>query len=153
MLTVGELISLLVAFYLRHALTKVCFQDLLILLNIIVPRCVPPTKYFFERYFTAEHKAQTHYYCKSCQSYLGSNASGVEFFHCASCGVQVSEQQCRSDRNHFLVNPLKEQLKHCLEKTDFWKTIEKGKFGPLPAAGYKEISQLATRTRNLVKNF
>ena len=77
--TKGQVVSLLVAYYLRHRLTKTALNDLLHLLNIIVPDCVPPTKYFLERYFFSTNVvAAEQYCCLKCQSHLSDSSAPCE---------------------------------------------------------------------------
>ncbi len=49
--TNGSVLSLVFALFVRHRLNKDCLGDLLQLLNIIVPNCVPKTNYCFEKLF------------------------------------------------------------------------------------------------------
>ena len=50
-ITKGQLLSLTLAYYLRHNHTKKALHDMLCLLNAVVPGCVPASKYFIDRYF------------------------------------------------------------------------------------------------------
>lgn len=123
--TKGELLSLMVAYYIRHKLTKVALQDLLSLLNIMVPNCVPETKYFLERYFFSSScsKATVHYYCPECDTYLGSQSD--EVFICSFCddGEQTNQSALLSLGKYFLVSPLKDQIKDFLENRDLSSLI------------------------------
>jgi hypothetical protein len=82
--TRGELLSLVLAFYLRHRLTKNGLQDLLTLLDIVVPGCVPKTLYYLRKFFLGSSvmDVTVHFYCGICEGYMGDN---IETNSCASC--------------------------------------------------------------------
>ncbi len=70
-ITKGAILSLLFALFIRYRLTKGCLGDLLHLLNLFVPNCVPRTNYFFNQMFFSDTVVTMHFYCPDCQSYLG----------------------------------------------------------------------------------
>ncbi len=69
--TKGQLFSLVIAFFLRHRITKEALQYMLALLNIVIPNCISKTKYFIDRYFLKGNKEFfMHYYYPECETYL-----------------------------------------------------------------------------------
>lgn len=107
-----HLATLVMSFILRHRLSASAMQDLLTLLNIIVPGCVPSSSYFMKKYFCFDlQNVETHHYCPTCLSY-----SGKEFqSECASCGAACNI----SDSSYMLVLPIELQLRQLLERNNF----------------------------------
>ena len=57
----GQLAAIIVAFYFRHNISKSALQDLL-LFNVIISNCTPPTKYLIEKYLFVK-KLQLKHIC------------------------------------------------------------------------------------------
>lgn len=106
--------SLVVAYYVRHKLSKSAFQDLLTLLNVAVPECVPPTKYFVERYFFCPGASNTtvHFYCPKCEEYLCNEKEIDASLCCSSCNDDeiLDGSKLKGSGHFFLVNPIRDQL-------------------------------------------
>ena len=120
----GQLLSLVGAFYVRHKITKTALSDLLQLLNFIVPGCIVPTLYFFAKIFFDSNEVRFHFFCKSCNEYLGSKE---RTFVCDSCGNEITPQMCLKDKSFFLTSPLEQQLRFMLEETDLFEKAYEGK--------------------------
>ncbi len=126
--TRGQLLSLLIAFYLRHKLTKIALQDLLTLINVAVPNAVPDTKYFLERYFfKGSSLVEEHYYCPKCGNYFGLYDKEQIYFTCTLCATKSKQKECFSKGKYFLVHPIKDQLKYFLENTNLASIIDNRK--------------------------
>ncbi len=124
-ITKGQTLSLTLAFYLRHNLTKTALHDLLCLLNNVVPHCVPTSKYFVERYFFYENsKTETHFYCPKCQTYLGTKTDSP--FECPICvdSTVITAKMCIKQEDYFLVHPIKDQLAYFFENRNLYKILE-----------------------------
>ena len=68
--TKGQVLSLVLAFYIRHGLTKCALQDLMSLVDCIIPNCVPPSKCYIERYLLNSNVQKTrHLYCPVCNTF------------------------------------------------------------------------------------
>ena len=126
--TKGQLFSLVIAFFLRHRITKTALQDLLSLLNIVIPGCISKTKYFIQRYFLkGSSEFVSHYYCPECETYLGkeNTATNLEtIFFCPSCKQNVSLDQCSSKGKYFLSSPIEDQLIYFMENTNLFDRIK-----------------------------
>jgi hypothetical protein len=127
---------LTLAYYLRHNLTKKALQDMLCLLNAVVPGCVTASKYFIDRYFFNDNsKTEMHYYCPKCESYLGTNEDSP--FKCGICNdeTQITAAACKRADKYFLVHPLKDQLTYFFENKNLTKILEeqKKKINKLPS--------------------
>lgn len=118
----GQLLSLVVAFYVRHKLTKTALQDLLSLLNVAVPECVPRSKYLVERYFfcPGASNTQVHYVCPNCQSYITEPEDAKGSLTCSSCDgcEELDTAKLLETGDFFLFNPIKEQLIDFLQTGD-----------------------------------
>lgn len=125
-LSKGSVITLVFALFINHGLTKECLKDLLKLVNIIVPNSVPRSKYFFESLFYKDFNILTHFFCPTCETYLGLKTDS-NTFHCSFCQHPVSLKTCLSKNSYFLSSPIKEQLKDYLETTNLWGMIQKTK--------------------------
>ena len=110
--TKGAVLSLLFALFLKHRLTKGCFGDLLHLLNIIVPKCVPKTNYFFDQMFFSDTIVKAHFYCPDCQTYVGE-PSTVLF--CERCQSAFEEKSLVESKCFFFSSSIGDQLKKILE--------------------------------------
>lgn len=116
-ITKGQLLSLTLAYYLRHNITKKVSHDMLCLLNDVVPGCVPASKYFVESYFFNDNsKTEMHYYCLKCESYLGTNEDSPFQYLICNDATQITASTCQKADHYFLVHPLKEKLAYLLEK-------------------------------------
>jgi hypothetical protein len=104
--TKGSVLSLVFALFVRHRLTKGCLGDLLQLLNIIVPNCVPKTNYFFEKLFFPDTVVKQHFYCPDCQSYLGEPEPS-SLHSCTICQIEFEEESLLKSRSFFFLAPLR----------------------------------------------
>jgi len=65
--TKGQLVTLVLAFFLRFPNTNESLQGLLDHLNVLVPNCIRATKYFFDRYFFGGLSSfDYHFVCPVC---------------------------------------------------------------------------------------
>lgn len=113
--------------YSRHKLTRTALQDLLTLVNIMVPGCAPETKYFLERYFFSPDgcsNVTVHFYCPECNSYLGPQSNDDQIFVCDYCDNDDEDDGDREGNSasqlltmgkYLLVSPIKDQIKDFLE--------------------------------------
>ena len=122
--TRGELLSFVLAFYLRHSLTKKGLQDLLTLLNMMVPGCVPKTLYYLKKFCLGSSvmDVTVHYYCGICEGYMGDN---IETNSCASLNITESSKKSLAAGRYFLVKSIESQLQNMLEKTNLWSQMKK----------------------------
>ncbi|XP_038577357.1 uncharacterized protein LOC119904615 isoform X2 [Micropterus salmoides] len=105
--TMGALLLLLLAFILKHGLSKAATKDLLELLNFVVPGCVPKSVWFLKQHFLDYNdKTELHFYCPSCSNYLGVEPAN-------KCGV-CQQKGLLEKAYYFLVMPLKVQLRNTL---------------------------------------
>jgi hypothetical protein len=123
----GELLSLILAFYIRYKLSKSCLDSLLHLLNLMVPGCVPKNNYFFDKIignFTS-HRIVIHFKCPACESYLGREE--VTNLHCTLCDLNYERNELEKKHSYFLSSSLESQLRDMLENTNLWDHISKVK--------------------------
>ncbi|XP_041829380.1 uncharacterized protein LOC121632190 isoform X2 [Melanotaenia boesemani] len=109
--TVGALHLLLLTFILKHGLSKAATEDLLDLLNFVVPGCVPKSLRFLKKHLTDySNQAEIHFYCPKCANYL-SVEPGNE---CGVCQQRLSKKGLLEKAYYFLVLPLEIQLRNIL---------------------------------------
>jgi hypothetical protein len=115
-ISVGGAITLLMWFTLRHCLTKVALDDLLELLNILMPRsALPRTRFMFNKLFVlSRDKVERHFYCLNCTicTYIG------QIINIDVCPVCNSNLKNESNVGFFLVLPLESQLRDMFENSN-----------------------------------
>lgn len=103
----GALLFLLLAFILKHGLSKAETKDLLELLNFMVPKSVS----FLEKHFLDyNNKTEIHFYCPSCTNDLGVEPGN----ECGVCQQSLNKKGLLEKAYYFLVMPLKVQLRNIL---------------------------------------
>ena len=134
--TKGQLVTLVLAFFLRFPNTKESLQGLLDLLNVLVPNCIRGTKYFFDRYFFGGLSSfDYHFICPVCFTYLGRNPKKDEKLLCSICKKQFELKELKKKGAFMLTKSIKSQLKGMLENGNLWESIqnrprlEKGCYG------------------------
>ncbi|XP_047213875.1 uncharacterized protein LOC124864964 [Girardinichthys multiradiatus] len=111
--SVRALLLLLLAFILKHDLSKAATKDLLALLNLVVPGCIPSSLRFLKKHLTDIDKTtEIHLYCPRCENYLGLEP-GTE---CGVCQQRLSKKSLLEKANYFLVMPLEIQLRKVLTR-------------------------------------
>lgn len=116
-MTKGQLLTVALAFILRHCCMESAVSDLLLLLNTLIPGCVPRTMYYFRKLLSKVDTdvIETHAYCNVCGSYLAVvNTDGVSET-CTECNLLINCNEMVQKGCYFLVFPLKFQLKTLFE--------------------------------------
>ena len=121
-ITVGGTITLLLCYMLRHSLTKVALDDLLELLNILMPvSALPRTRFLFSKLFAlCQDKVDRHFYCTSCAicTYIGPV---INIDVCPVCNAKMTDN---SNVGYFLVLPLENQLIDMFENSNMSDLIQ-----------------------------
>ena len=149
--TKGELLTLVLSFYLRHGLSKSALQDLLSLLNILVPGCIPETLYFIKKFLfnSPVMDVTVHYYCRICEGYMGTNE---EKNVCLTCNITEPTKDSIKGGRYFLVKPIQSQLKTMLSSTNLWGLLKKN--DPYKLRDYiGEVFTGSIYQRKCIKNF
>lgn len=116
----SQVLAMTLAYVIRHHISGIGLRDLLDLLNLIVPGCVPKSKYYFDKFFNGnEDEIEYHFYCPDCQSMLDVN------YTCCNCNLTFEKFCLQNDGNYFLTLPLCHQLKDLFENHDLDKYITK----------------------------
>ncbi|XP_005921979.2 uncharacterized protein LOC102312488, partial [Haplochromis burtoni] len=111
--TMGALLLLLLAFIVKHGLSKAAARDLLHLLNLVVPGCVPKSLRFLKKHSTDYNgKTEIHFYCPRCTNYLGVDPGN----ECSVCQQSLSRKYLILKAYYFLVMPLEIQLRNLLAR-------------------------------------
>ena len=82
--TKGQAVVLLMSYILRHNLTGVAVTDLLELLNIFAPGCLPLSKFLLRKGF-CNGCLEAHLYCFVCMSYVGKYSTSRDLTKCPVC--------------------------------------------------------------------
>jgi len=118
----GQLACLLMAFHFRHQLSKTAHSDLLSLLLVMVPNCLPMSKYFLNKYFFPDKAVmESHLYCSKCTDYIGVK---TDVIICRYCNTKLDCKQLKKDGCMFMYSPITLQLQNLLETTDLWQIIQ-----------------------------
>ncbi|KAJ8030467.1 hypothetical protein HOLleu_26902 [Holothuria leucospilota] len=123
-ITVAQSLLLLIYFIMRHNITKACVQDLLTLINFHAPQFQDPgpsSVHIFSRTLNLTcDDVQKHFFCPSCQSYLGKLQ---EEFECENCNNNYTAQDLITEKGFFLDLPVKQQLKDKFNDHEFFSNI------------------------------
>lgn len=117
-ITRGILFTLLMGFILRHGLSQVATDDLLSIFNVVIPGCLPHSKYLFNKFARLSCEAQTHIYCGNCNAYIGQYNAACVTTVCTECNTTVDCGLMLKEGNFFLVSPLQDQLRNMFENCD-----------------------------------
>ncbi|XP_072170541.1 uncharacterized protein [Diadema setosum] len=109
-ITPDQALLMILTFVLRHKLTGEALQDLLTLLNHLLPGLSPATKYLFRKCFHgAKDQIEIHHYCKACMTYIGTNADANSCPNDA-CAEEFNASESVKNGSFLLYIPLQSQL-------------------------------------------
>ncbi|XP_071855403.1 uncharacterized protein [Apostichopus japonicus] len=124
LLSHAHLLLLVMAFVLKHQLTGTCLEDLLSLLNLMVPGSIVLSKYLFQKQFLkCANNIQKHFFCNCCLVYLGENP---DIDSCPDCSTSFNLKKSEKKGNYFLYVPIEDQLKTLLARDGISEAIGKG---------------------------
>lgn len=113
---------MITAFILRHKITGAALQDLLSLLNELMPGVAPHTRYLFEQSLKSAHgEMELHFYCPSCTEYIGETGEGV--CRNTDCHFKYDLSTCKKNGNFFIYLPLASQLRDLLENSEIFSKL------------------------------
>jgi hypothetical protein len=115
----NETTLLIFGFVIRHELSESCTNDLLKLLKIILPlgASSPPNSYFFKKALDFDYtNATKNFYCKICESFMGSKVSDA----CVKCNSKDSQE---NSENFFLSFNLKHSISSLLQIEEIKSSI------------------------------
>lgn len=118
--TVSDAMLMIHAYSVRHDLSWTAIEDLIRLMNrVIGENKIPISKFLFKQKFTKSIKSNPvkHFVCQECNLYLGTleEINEADSKYCPTCQRKV-ETDTKYAKNHFVTIPLREQLKHILER-------------------------------------
>lgn len=149
-ITRDDFMNLILIFFLRHNLTWVALENLLLMLKTILQvNDIPSNKYGFLKYFKNTYKSYLHYYCGSCNIYFGLKIP--ENWKCHSCEVNINKK----DLAFFIYIPIEQQIKNTLEKNkkyfiENWLCAENQISDVFDGKIHKNISQFIEGSDKLV---
>ena len=75
--------------FLRHNMTYALVEDVLKLINCIFGcRILETSEYIFRKVFESKCKTYTHFYCPSCDMYLGEKSQFTNTSATCACGTE-----------------------------------------------------------------
>lgn len=113
-ITKGQLLATLLAMASKHGMSGHMMQDVLKLLNLVAPGCVPSSNYFLDKIFydVSASERVKHYYCSRCTNYLGPIQ---DVLVCEQCETTLTSIAAKKSNNYFIVMSVEEQLREILE--------------------------------------
>ena len=117
-ITKGQLFTLVFAFLLHHCCTEVAAADLLLLLNTVIPGCMPHNLYFFKKLLQpgVAGNIDMHAVCSKCGEYLCMVTNGILSYICPECNCSLNIKDLINNGNTFLTYSLEKQLRTLFEK-------------------------------------
>jgi len=122
-LTVGAAVVLIMTLALRHHLPWVAVDDLLALMQIVLPASslLPRSRYLFEKLFMpCTGINEVHYYCPFCFSYISESNSRTG--NCPQCKEEIKVDLYKNG-NFFITLPLETQLRDMFENSNMSELI------------------------------
>ena len=113
-------IALICALLSKHHCTASLTDDLLKVIDTIMPGALPKTRYFLFK-FMEDRFYQVHYVCKECYSYLGENPQES----CQQCMTGIDKSDLYTNNMYILTVSLTYSLTQYCLNTDFLKLIDK----------------------------
>ena len=108
-----DIINIIVAFSIRHSLSKVAVGDMLDMLRVLgVTKNLPSSKHMLLKSYLEEidDKKCIHFYCSKCMSYMTGREA-----NCSVCEQHFSQTNAMKDGHFFVYLPIHDQLKDLLE--------------------------------------
>ena len=109
----------ILAFITRFNLNKTCVQELLKLLQLLLPQNnFPSTQYLFFKNISSvfDNTCEVHLYCKYCKHHVCELSALTKPDVCSSCKASFDVEENIPQGNFFLYMPLQPQIKIKLEK-------------------------------------
>jgi len=141
----GQLFALLFAFVLKHCITQSALGDLIMLMNVALPGCLPQNLYYFNKIADVSDTLQTHLFCAKCKEYVGLHDSDKKV--CSVCAHTMDCKQSIRKGNFFLIYPLTNSLRAVLELHGMGQfLIDQDKHGNICHDGSSNICDISHGT-------
>ncbi|GBM05749.1 hypothetical protein AVEN_234201-1 [Araneus ventricosus] len=133
----------ILAFSLRHNITKTCMQDLLQLFNVLLPPSnLPGTKHLFYSKLSSlfDNSTQAYIYCKYCFETVCLLSDKHKSDICKECLKSFDFQDSMKQGYFFMYMPLEPQLKLKFQYQNLMHNIKKYKrIFEEPSSSYRDI--------------
>lgn len=110
-------LQMILSYFMKHNLTQVALEDLLVLVNSIIGNSsLPQSKYHFFKLFSKKYAPKNVFFCTACYSELlvkdvfKNVQDQVDFATCNVCNLKNTTNELKKD-NFFVTYPLEHQLK------------------------------------------
>ena len=120
-MTKGQLLLIFVIMCLKHSLSSKAMGDFLHLFNMLIPGCLPNTRYFMDKLFFnhASCDRVLHFFCPDCKKYLGE--SKEKQMECIYCERLWDMKYLRNNFSYLVVLSIEEQIREILERVSLEK--------------------------------
>ena len=118
-LTNEQILSLLMSYVVKHNVSGVALQDLLMLFNLIIPNRLPKSKYFLHQRYFSNSNTKKEFYCVHCSTLLGERPQD----RCHGCD-QIFDEACSVKKGfYFFRASVGQQIKDMFENEDLEKHL------------------------------
>ena len=118
--TVGQVVTMIYSYALRHSITKLALQDLLKLIAMVLgPNNLPSTIHMLSKYVkSSNQQVLMHFYCSTCCLYIGGVTEDNTYVTCQSCHVEHKRYDLVKAGTFFIVNSMKCQLENLFQDSN-----------------------------------
>lgn len=121
-ITKGQAVIMLLCFIFRHHLSHTAVNDLLDLLSLLCPGCLPATKFLLTKGLLLENNLERHLFCSVCFAYVTKyDVCSHTVEKCPYCDTPFNSDDSIKNGYFFLYMPIEKQLQALLAKYDFVK--------------------------------
>ena len=107
----------------KHGLSKCALRDLVSIINVIIPDCIPKTTYYFDRYLLSSNAETTkHFLCATCSAIIPPSNTA-----CHVCDESFDREVAQANTNYFYSCSMEDQLRHFLEKRQLMQYVDVSK--------------------------
>lgn len=115
-------LQMILSYFMKHNLTQVALEDLLLLVNSIIGyTCLPQSKYHFFKLFSKKYEPKNIFFCTACHSELlvkdvfENVENKKDFATCKVCFLKNTTNEVKKD-NFFVIYQLEHQLKDLIKE-------------------------------------
>ena len=123
-ITQEQCTALFMTYIIKHNVSGVQLRDLLSLLNVIVPGCLPQSKYFIDKMFFTNSGVKAQFFCRDCKALLGNDPPDT----CANCDYRFSKTESLKNGYYFMTTSVRDQLKDLFENHNLSDNLMENRF-------------------------
>lgn len=127
------------AFALRHQLSDAAVEDLLLLVDTLLPQNVigASAHKFLKKFHYQQTEVVRNYYCPKCYITLSESENAVEnLMLCSDCSTQYEKRNLVSENNFFYYLPVRSALEQFVNSNDYNIMLERKGFSDVNNGSY-----------------